>query len=281
MTGPARAGSPGVPPRYDAASVRHPVFSMEGPMAGHSKWANIKHRKGRQDAKRSKMWSKCSRAIMVAVKHGGADPDANLTLRYAIDDAKAENMPKDTIANAIKKASGDADGVAYEEIVYEGYGPAGVAIMLDILTDNRNRTASDLRKVFEKGGGNLGATGCVGYLFTAKGQVFVEKQGTTEERVMEAALEAGAEDVADADEVWEITTEPTDLRPVREALEAAGLAVASAKLAMIPSTTVEVTGRDAEKTLRLIEQLEDHDDVQKVHSNFDVSDEELAALDPG
>ncbi|MEM9252654.1 MAG: YebC/PmpR family DNA-binding transcriptional regulator [Planctomycetota bacterium] len=248
-------------------------------MAGHSKWANIKHRKGRQDAKRSKMWSKCSRAIMVAVKHGGADPDSNLTLRYAIDDAKAENMPKDTIANAIKKASGDADGVNYEEIVYEGYGPAGVAIMLDILTDNRNRTASDLRKVFEKGGGNLGATGCVSYLFTAKGQVFVAKsEQATEEAVMEAALDAGAEDVTDADEVWEVTTEPTDLGPVRDALTAAGLTVESAKLAMIPSTTVELTGKDAAKTLRLIENLEDHDDVQKVHANFDVPEEELAAL---
>jgi len=250
-------------------------------MAGHSKWANIKHRKGRQDAKRSKMWSKCSRAIMVAVKHGGPDPDANLTLRYAIDDAKAENMPKDTIANAIKKASGDADGVNYEEIVYEGYGPAGVAIMLDILTDNRNRTASELRKIFEKGSGNLGATGCVSYLFTAKGQVFVNKAGAAEEAVMETALEAGAEDVADADEVWEVTTEPSALGGVRDALEAAGMTVESAKLAMIPSTTVEVTGRDAEKTLRLVENLEDHDDVQKVHSNFDVSEEELAALEAG
>ncbi|MEO0966334.1 MAG: YebC/PmpR family DNA-binding transcriptional regulator [Planctomycetota bacterium] len=251
-------------------------------MAGHSKWANIKHRKGRQDAKRSKMWSKCSRAIMVAVKHGGPDPDANLTLRYAIDDAKAENMPKDTIANAIKKASGDADGVDYEEIVYEGYGPAGVAIMLDILTDNRNRTASDLRKVFEKGGGNLGATGCVSYLFTAKGQVFVAKTDeAAEEAVMDAALEAGAEDVIDGGEVWEVTTEPTDLGPVRDALIAAGLTVESAKLGMIPSTTVEVTGKDVEKTLRLIENLEDHDDVQKVHANFDVPEEELAALDQG
>jgi len=250
-------------------------------MAGHSKWANIKHRKGRQDARRSKLWSKCSRAIMVAVKHGGADPDANLTLRYAIDDAKAENMPKDTIANAIKKASGDADGVNYEEIVYEGYGPAGVAIMLDILTDNRNRTASELRKIFEKGGGNLGATGCVAYLFAAKGQVFVAKADTTEEQVMEAALDAGAEDVADSDEVWEVLCEPTHLTAVREAIEAAGMTVESAKLAMIPSTTVEIAGRDAEKTLRLVENLEDHDDVQKVHANFDVSEEELAAMDAG
>jgi len=255
-------------------------------MAGHSKWANIKHRKGRQDARRSKMWSKCSRAIMVAVKHGGADPEANLALRYAIDDAKAENMPKDTIANAIKKASGDGDGVNYEEIVYEGYGPAGVAILLDILTDNRNRTASELRKLFEKGGGNLGATGCVSYLFTAKGRVLVDKapeggHPASEESVMEVALEAGAEDVADADEAWEVTTEPGALGAVRDALASAGMAVESAKLAMVPSTTVEVTGRDAEKTLGLIEQLEDHDDVQKVHSNFDVSEEELAAMDAG
>ena len=161
-------------------------------MAGHSKWANIKHRKARQDAKRGKAWSKCARAIIVAAKTGGGDPASNLTLRYAVDEAKSHNMPKDTIDNAIKKGAGQADGQSYESVVYEGYGPNGVAIMLDILTDNRHRTAPEVKKIFEKGGGNLGTNGCVAFNFASRGQLFVAKEGTEEERVMEVALEAGA-----------------------------------------------------------------------------------------
>ena len=242
-------------------------------MAGHSKWANIKHKKARMDAKRGKAWSKCSKAIMVAAKNGGGDPAANLALRYAIDEAKAVNMPKDTIENAIKKGTGEAGGANFESMVYEGYGPGGVAIMLDILTDNRNRTAPEIRKLFEKGGGNLGATGCVSYLFQSKGQLFVNKQGADEDTVMTAALEAGAEDVVDQEEAWEVLTDPSAFLPVREALEAAGLTIESAELTMIPDTTVELAGDDAEKVVRLVDALEDHDDVQKVFANFEVPDE--------
>lgn len=248
-------------------------------MAGHSKWANIKHRKGRQDAKRSKVWSKCSRAIIVAAKAGGGDPAANLTLRYAIEDAKAQNMPKDTITNAIKKGTGTAGGADYESIVYEGYGANGVAIMLEILTDNRNRTAGEIRKIFEKRGGNLGSTGCVAYIFDNKGQMYVEKQGVDEEKLMDIALEAGAEDVADEDEAWQIITDPSEYLPVKEALEEAGFTLENAGITMIPNNTVACTGDDARKVFQLVEDLEDHDDVQKVHANFDIPDEEMAALE--
>ena len=179
-------------------------------MAGHSKWANIKHRKARQDAKRSKIWSKCSRAIIVAAKIGGGDPEQNLSLRYAIDEAKAVNMPKDTIEKAIAKGAGSGDGANYESIVYEGYGPAGVAIMLDILTDNRNRTAPEVRKIFEKYNGNLGTTGCVAYIFQSKGEIFIAKDAIDEDSIMAIVLDAGAEDVIDAEEAWQILCDPTD-----------------------------------------------------------------------
>ena len=247
-------------------------------MAGHSKWANIKHRKGRQDAKRSKIWSKCSRAIIVAAKNGGGDPDTNLTLRYAIDEAKAQNMPKDTIENAIKKGTGQDEAVSYETVVYEGYGPAGVAVLAEAMTDNRNRTAPEVRKLFEKHGGNLGATGCVAYNFAQKGQLFVSKQAAGEEPLMDAALDAGLDEIIDAGESWQVLTDPSDFLPVRQALEGAGIAIESAQITMIPGTTVEVAGRDAEKTLALMEGLEDHDDIQHVYSNFDIPEEEMAAL---
>ena len=247
-------------------------------MAGHSKWANIKHRKGRQDARRSKIWSKCSRAIIVAARNGGGDPDTNLNLRYAIDEAKAQNMPKDTIENAIKKGTGQDESAHYETVVYEGYGPAGVAILAEAMTDNRNRTAPELRKLFEKHGGNLGATGCVAYNFTQRGQLFVSKDAAGEEDLMAAAIDAGLDEVIDAGESWQILTDPGDFLPVREALEAAGIPIESAQITMIPGTTVEVTGRDAEKTLALMEGLEDHDDIQHVYANFDIPDAEMAAL---
>ncbi len=248
-------------------------------MAGHSKWANIKHRKGRQDAKRSKVWSKCSRAIIVAAKNGGGDPTMNLTLRYAIDEAKSENMPKDTIENAIKKGTGDLEGINYEEVVYEGYGPNGVAILLDILTDNRNRTAGEVRKIFERGNGNLGTTGCVAYIFSSKGQIYIDRANVEEEKLMDLALEAGAEDVVDEGEAWQVVCEPGAFIAVREAIEGAGIEVASAGVTMIPNNTVECTGDDARKVLTLIDNLEDHDDVQKVHTNADIPDEELAAIE--
>lgn len=248
-------------------------------MAGHSKWANIKHRKARQDQKRGKQWSKCSKAIMAAARQGGGDPDANLALRYAIDEAKAVNMPKDTIENAIRKGSGEgADGVTYESIVYEGYGPAGVAVMCEILTDNRNRTAGEVRKIFEKSGGNLGSTGCVAYNFQNKGQLFLAGE-VDEEKLMEVAIDAGADDVREDQGVWEIITEPAAFLDVRQTLEAAGFAIDSAEVTMIAQNTVELTGGDAAKALRLIDALEDHDDVQKVHTNVDISDDEMAKLE--
>ena len=247
-------------------------------MAGHSKWANIKHRKARQDARRGTAWSKCSRAIMVAVRNGGADPDMNLTLRYAIEEARSANMPKDTIENAITKASGGVDGVIYESFVYEGYGAGGVANMLEILTDNRNRTAPEIKKIFEKYGGNLGTSGCVAFVFDNKGQIFVTKEAADEDTIMTIALEAGAEDVTDEGEAWQVICEPTDFMVVREAIEQADIAFEAASVTMIPNNTVNCAGRDARRLLHLIEDLDDHDDVQKVHANFDIPDEELAAL---
>ena len=247
-------------------------------MAGHSKWANIKHRKARQDAKRGTLWSKCARAIIVAAKNGGPDPDSNLTLRYAIDEAKAANMPKDTIENAIKKGSGDAGGANYENTVYEGYGPGGVAVMLEILTDNRNRTAGEVRKIFEKGSGNLGTTGCVAYNFQPRGQIFVSKNDTDEETLMQTVLEAGADDIADDGESWQILTDPGDYLAVKDAVDQASIVIESSSVAQVPNNTVTTTGNDARKLLRLVETLEDHDDVQKVYANFEIPDDEMAAL---
>lgn len=247
-------------------------------MAGHSKWANIKHRKARQDAKRGTLWSKCARAIIVAAKNGGPDPDSNLTLRYAIDEAKAANMPKDTIENAIKKGSGEAGGANYENTVYEGYGPGGVAVMLEILTDNRNRTAGEVRKIFEKGSGNLGTTGCVAYNFQPRGQIFVSKNDTDEETLMQTVLEAGADDIADDGESWQILTDPGDYLAVKDAVDQASIVIESSSVAQVPNNTVTTTGNDARKLLRLVETLEDHDDVQKVYANFEIPDDEMAAL---
>ncbi|MBI1336587.1 MAG: YebC/PmpR family DNA-binding transcriptional regulator [Phycisphaera sp.] len=247
-------------------------------MAGHSRWANIKHKKAKSDAKKGKLWSKCARAIIVAAKNGGGDPAANLTLRYAIDDAKAANMPRDTIDNAVKKGTGELGAESYESALYEGYGPGGVAILLEILTDNRNRTAPEVRKIFEKAGGNLGGAGCVAYMFQSKGQIFVNR-GADEEQLMTVALDAGAQDITDEGETWQVLCEPAAFIRVREALEKAGMTVESASLTMIPDTTVTCTGEDARKILNMVEALEDHDDIQKVHANFDVPEEELAALE--
>lgn len=248
-------------------------------MAGHSKWANIKHRKARQDSKRSKMWSKCAKAIMVAAKHGGGDPNANLALRYAVDEAKAANMPRDTIDNAVKKGCGELEGVHYEETIYEGYGPGGVAVMLDILTDNRNRTAGEIRKLFERCGGNLGTSGCVAFVFDKRGQIFISKDAADEDTLMTLALEAGAEDVEDEGEGWVVSCAPADFIPVRDAINKAGIAVESAAITMVPNNTVECTGNNARKVMNLIDALEDHDDVQNVYANHNIPDEELAAME--
>jgi len=247
-------------------------------MAGHSKWANIKHRKARQDAVKGKAWSKCSRAIMVAVKNGGPDPESNLTLRYAIEDAKAVNMAKDTIEKAIKKASGEGnDGVTYEEVRYEGYGPAGVAIIVDVLTDNVNRTAPEMRKLFEKGNGNLAKPGAVAFGFTSSGVILIESENATEDDLMEVALEAGANDITSSEGGFEVTCEPTDFLTVKQAIKSAGIAMVSSEVTMVPSTTVDCDVDTGEKVLKLLEALEDHDDVQKVYSNADIPEEAMDA----
>ena len=247
-------------------------------MAGHSKWANIRHRKERQDKKRSKIWSKCSKAIMAAARTGGPDPDSNLALRYAIDEAKYANMPKDTIKRAIDKGAGSAGGDAFENITYEGYGPAGVAIIVDALTDNKTRTVGDVRNAFKKLGGSMGNSGSVAFLFSTKGQILIEATKTTEEQIMELAIEAGAEDVEapDSDEgYWTILTEITEFIAVKEAIENAGIEISEAEITKLPADTVEVTGDDAQKVFNLIEALEDNDDVQKVYSNADIDESAL------
>jgi YebC/PmpR family DNA-binding regulatory protein len=240
-------------------------------MAGHSKWANIKHRKGRQDAARGKLFAKLAKRIEVAAREGGGDPAFNPTLATAVEKAKAASMPNDNIDRAIKRGTGEVEGAIYEEIWYEGYGPGGVALYVQILTDNRNRAASDVRSTFTRGGGNLGEPGSVGYLFSQKGLVVASGE---EEAVMLAALDGGAEDVRDGgDGSYEVITTPGDLGQVRRALEEAGIAVESADVTQLPSTTVAVAESDARRLLRLIDHLDDLDDVQAVYSNYDIADE--------
>ncbi|MCK4873115.1 MAG: YebC/PmpR family DNA-binding transcriptional regulator [Phycisphaerales bacterium] len=251
-------------------------------MAGHSKWANIKHRKARQDAVKSKAWSRCARAIIVAARNGGPDPTMNLTLRYAIDDARAVNMPKDNIEKAIKKGAGiGQDAVEYVSIRYEGYSPGGVAMIVDILTDNRNRTAAEIRHLFDKGGGNLGANGCVAFNFQARGVITIEKDKTNEDQITEIAIESGAHDVGLDDDLWTVTTEPTELLNIRQVIDEAGVEIESAEVRMIPTVTVKCAADDARRTLRLMEMLEEQDDVQQVWANFEISDEVLAELEAG
>lgn len=247
-------------------------------MAGHSKWANIKHKKAATDAKRGKAWSKLSKAIIVAAKAGGPDPEGNIRLRTAIQDAKAVSMPKDNIARAIKKGSGETGGADYEEIIYEGYGAAGVAIMCDILTDNRNRTAPELRKLFEKGGGELGRTGCVSYLFDRKGLFIIACKAADEEKVTEVAMEAGADDISSSDGNFEIVCDPNVYSNICDALDAAKIACESKHVTRIPQTTVDLDAENARKVLRLMEALDDHDDVQSVSANFNISDEAMATI---
>lgn len=246
-------------------------------MSGHSKWHNIKLRKGKQDAERGKVFTKLGRELIVAAK-SGSNPDANVRLRFAIQKAKECSMPADTIKRAVMKGAGELDGQSFEECAYEGYGPGGVGIIVECLTDNKNRTFPELRSIFTKNGGRIAENGSVSWSFTSSGVISLSKDGLTEDAVMEAALDAGAEDMRVEDETYDVLTSPGDVMPVREALEKAGLKVESAEVAMLPQTTVEVRGKDAELTLRLIDLLEDNDDVQAVWSNFDISDEELAAM---
>ena len=245
-------------------------------MAGHSKWANIKHRKGRQDAKRGKLFAKLIKAIESAARNGGGDLSANPTLATAVQKAKDNSVPKDNIDRAIARGTGDVDGVDYIEAFYEGYAPGGVALYVQILTDNRNRAASDVRAAFTKNGGNLGEPGSVGYLFTQKGYILASGD---EDTVMMAALEGGAEDVSEDGDLWAITSEPSDLQTVRSELETAEVAIESSDVTYLPSTSVPVDEATAPKVLRLVDALEDLDDVQAVFANFDISDEVFATLD--
>ena len=237
-------------------------------MSGHSKWHNIQNKKGKADAKRGKIFTKIGRELMIAVKNGGPDPDNNPKLRDAIAKAKAANMPNDTVQRSIKKASGELGAVDYERIVYEGYGPSGVAVIVDTLTDNKNRAAGNVRSAFTKGGGNMGTTGCVGFMFQEKGEIVIEKGDLDEEELMMMALDAGAEDFnSDEEEVFIITTEPDDFGTVREALEAEGLEFLEAAVKMIPDTYTEIDEDAAKKFQKMLDLLEDDDDVQEVYHN--------------
>ena len=249
-------------------------------MSGHSKWSSIKHKKGAADAKRGKLFSKLSRAIIVAAKEGGGDPAGNLALQNAIEKAKSYSMPKENIDRAIAKGSGaDADASAFETVVYEGYGPSGVAVIVEALTDNRNRTASDVRHTFAKNVGNLGGSGAVSWLFERRGMVLVDAEGVDEDELTLAAAEGGAEDVALDGSSFQVTCAPEQLSAVRAAIEAAGFAIDGAELTMVPKTTVEVADEnEAKKILRLIDQLEDYDDVQEVFANFDIPERVLEAV---
>jgi YebC/PmpR family DNA-binding regulatory protein len=245
-------------------------------MAGHSAWKNIKHKKAANDKKRGKVWSKCSRAIIVAARNGGGDPKFNTTLRYAIDDAKAANMPKDTIEKAIKKGTGETDGARYESVRYEAYAPGGVALIIDCLTDNLNRTASEIRLAIDKHGGNMAKPGAVAFGFQSKGVIYIESDKVQEEKLMEIALEAGAQDVVDSDGAWQVTTEPAEFLKVKDALEAANIEPASAEVTMQPMNTVLCDIELAPKVMKLIDAIEDHDDVQKVFSNADLPADAMA-----
>lgn len=246
-------------------------------MSGHSKWASIKHKKGALDAKRGRIFTRLIREITVAAKLGGGDPAGNARLRSAIQAAKAENMPKDNIDRAIKKGTGELAGVSYEEVSYEGYGPGGVAMLLDCLTDNKNRTVADIKYVFDRHGGNLGEPGCVSWIFEKKGLFLFDKSKVDEEKLIEVALEAGADDVRPSDEEFEVITTPSEFEKVKKAFSNAGLPFTFAEVSMIPQNTVRLEGKKAEQMLNLMEALEENDDISHVYANFDIPDEVIEA----
>ncbi len=246
-------------------------------MSGHSHWAGIKHKKAANDAKRGKIWSKLARVLIVAAKSGGGDPDQNLSLRYAIDKAKAANMPKDTIEKAIKKGTGELGGQNFEEVLYEGYGTGGIAIMVEALTDNRNRTAPEIKRIFEKYGGSLGNSGCVNWMFSKKGLITVSAETINEDDLMEIALGAGADDMQEFGDVFEITCDPAAYEALKKALEEKEIATEVAEISMVPQNTVAVAdAATAKKIISLMESFEDHDDVQNVYANFDIPQELMA-----
>lgn len=247
-------------------------------MSGHSKWSSIKHKKGAADAKRGKIFTKLIREISVAARTGGGDPGGNARLRTAIAAAKAENMPKENIERAIKKGTGELEGTNYEESLCEGYGPNGVAILVDLMTDNKNRTMAELRHAFTRYNGNIGSTGCVAWMFHKKGLIAFDKEKVDEDRLMEIALDAGAEDINDEGMTWEVITDPNNFETVREALDKIGLQYIYAKISMIPQNTVKLDEKEAEQVLKLMEALEDSDDVQNVYANFDISDDVMEKI---
>jgi YebC/PmpR family DNA-binding regulatory protein len=248
-------------------------------MSGHSHWAGIKYKKAAVDAKRGKMWSKIARMIIVAAKSGGGDPAANLSLRYAIDKAKAANMPKDTIEKAIKKGTGEVEGVNFEEVLYEGYGPSGVAIMIEALTDNRNRTTPEIKRLFERHGGSMGASGCVGWMFSQKGLITVSTDNIDEDELLEIALAAGADDMQNTGSVYEITCEPDAYEELKKTLQEKEIPTEVAEISMVPQNTVPVNDENtARKIISLMEGFEDHDDIQNTSANFDIPDEIMARI---
>lgn len=250
-------------------------------MSGHSHWATIKHKKGAVDAKRGKLWSKLSRAIIIAAKHGGGDPTMNLKLRYAIDKAREVSMPKDNIERAIKRGTGEGEGQQFEEITYEGYGPGGVPILVDILTDNRNRTSGEIRKIFERGGGKMGSAGCVAYLFERKGLFSVDESASDEDTLMGIALDAGAEDLKRAGSSFEITCDPANFSKVKETLEKNNIKTNVAEITQLPKAPVDVDNDTGLKVMRLVEALDDNDDVQNVYSGLNISESMVAEMSKG
>ena len=248
-------------------------------MSGHSKWATIKHKKGALDAKRGKLFTKLIKEITVAARMGGGDVGGNARLRKAVSDAKSQSMPGDTITRAVKRGTGELEDVNYEEIVYEGTGPGGTLFLVESMTDNRNRTVAEVRKIFEKNNGAMGAAGTAGWAFERKGLITLAKEAATEDQLMETAVGAGAEDYTDTGDEWALTTPADALNPVVEALEKAGIKTKTSALASVPKIKKALTGRDAQVALNLVEALDDHDDVQNVYADFDISDEELAALE--
>jgi len=248
-------------------------------MSGHSKWSQIKRKKGAQDARRGKAFTRLIREITVAARQGGGDPNANPRLRTAITAAKMENMPRDNIERAIKKGTGELDGgTTYEELLYEGYGPGGTAVLMELMTDNKNRTSADIRHIFSKHNGNLGEAGCVAWMFNKKGYIVIEKGAASEELLMETALDAGADDIREGDQEYEVITDPKNFEAVRTNLENASIPFILAEITMMPQTTVTLDERQAEQMLRLMEILEDHDDIQKVYANFDIPEQVMERL---
>ncbi|RPJ75081.1 MAG: YebC/PmpR family DNA-binding transcriptional regulator [Desulfobacteraceae bacterium] len=245
-------------------------------MSGHNKWASIKHKKGAADARRGKIFTKLIKEITVAARMGGGDAIGNPRLRAAILAAKAENMPKDNIERGIKKGTGELEGVSYEESIYEGYGPGGAAVLVESLSDNKNRSVAEIRHIFTKNGGNLGANGCVAWMFKKKGYLSIDRAAVDEEKLMEKALDAGAEDVRDEDGSWEVITAPEDYEAVKAAIDQLGVPYISTEVTMLPGTTTALVGKEAEQMMRLMEMLEDCDDVQKVYTNADIPDDLVA-----